>query len=58
LPGLAGTGVHVSTTVGPLTSVSAGQVTVVQLFASVGSNAVHESTATFVVSLLLHVVVV
>ena len=55
---VAGSGVHEATTVGPLNKVSAGQVVVVQLLPSVGSDGVHELTATLGLSLLPHVVVV
>ena len=49
---------HDPTAVGPLTSVSAGHVVVVQLFPEVAVEGVQELTATFVVLFVEQVVVV
>lgn len=58
LPALAGVGVHEATLVGPLTTVSAGQVVVVQPLPALGPEEVHEATAALVVLLVEQVVVV
>lgn len=58
LAALAGVGVHEATLVGPLTSVSGGQVVVVQPLPELGPEAVHEATAALVVLLVEQVVVV
>jgi putative effector of murein hydrolase LrgA (UPF0299 family) len=55
---VAGSAVQDATTVGPLNSVSGGQVVVTKSFASVGDVGVHEATATLVVLFVPQVVLV
>lgn len=55
---VAGSGVQDATVVGPLTTISGGQVVVVQPLPTFAPEAAHELTATFVVLLFEQVIVV